>query len=75
MRRDHSIIACSRHVHMGVVLRAHPVRGESHIQRNTVKRQVPSGAKSQTRPFPNHHQLFSTYDQAPQSAHSDVTSL
>jgi len=25
--RDHSIIACSRHVYMGVVLRAHPVRG------------------------------------------------
>jgi len=32
--RDHSIIALSRHVYMGVVLRAHPVRGESHIQRN-----------------------------------------
>jgi len=31
---DHSIIACSRHIYMGVVLRAHPVRGESHIQRN-----------------------------------------
>jgi len=34
MRHDHSIIACSRHVYMGVVLRAHPVRGESHIQPN-----------------------------------------
>ena len=33
-RRDHHIIACSRHIYMGVVLRAHPVRGESHIQRN-----------------------------------------
>jgi len=33
-RHDHSIIACSRHVYMGVVLRAHPVRGESHIQTN-----------------------------------------
>jgi len=33
--RDHSIIACSRHVYMGVVLRTHPFRGESHIQRNT----------------------------------------
>jgi len=33
-RRDHSIIACSRHIHMGVVLRVHPVRGESCIQRN-----------------------------------------
>ena len=31
---DHSIIACSRHIDMGVVLRAHPVRGESNIQRN-----------------------------------------
>jgi len=31
---DHSIIACSRHAHMGVVLRLHLVRGESHIQRN-----------------------------------------
>ena len=27
-RRDHSIIACSRHVHIGVILRAHSVRGE-----------------------------------------------
>jgi len=33
-RRDHSMMACSRHKNMGVVLRAHPVRGESHIQRN-----------------------------------------
>jgi len=33
-QRDHSIIACSRHIYMGVVLRAHPVRGELHIQRN-----------------------------------------
>jgi len=31
---DHSIIACSRHLYMGVVLRAHAVRGESHNQRN-----------------------------------------
>jgi len=34
-RRDHSIIACSRHIHNGVILHAHPVRGESHNQRNT----------------------------------------
>ena len=33
-RRDHSIIACSRHVHMGVVLHPHPVRGESQIWSN-----------------------------------------
>ena len=31
---DHSIIACSRHIYMGVILCAHPVHGESHIQRN-----------------------------------------
>jgi len=31
---DHSIIACSRHIYMGVILPAHPVRGESHIQCN-----------------------------------------
>jgi len=31
-RRDHFISACSRHI--GVVHHAHPVRGESHIQRN-----------------------------------------
>jgi len=31
---DHFIIACSRHIHMGAVLRAHPVPGESHKQRN-----------------------------------------
>jgi len=34
MRRNHSIIACSRHLYIGVVLHPHPVRGESHIQRN-----------------------------------------
>jgi len=28
-------IACSRYTYDGVVLRAHPVRGESHNQRNT----------------------------------------
>ena len=32
---DNSIIACSRHVYMSVVFRAHRVHGESHIQRNT----------------------------------------
>jgi len=34
-RRDHSFIACSRHIHNGVILHAHPVRGESHNQCNT----------------------------------------
>jgi len=34
LHRDHIIIACSRHIHMGVILHAHPFRGESHIQRN-----------------------------------------
>ena len=33
--RDHCIIACLRYIHMGAILRAHPVRGESHIERNT----------------------------------------
>jgi len=28
-------IACSRYVYYGVILHAHPVRGESHNQRNT----------------------------------------
>ena len=28
------VIGCSRHIYMGVILRAHPVRGEPHIQRN-----------------------------------------
>jgi len=32
---DHSIIASSRHIYMGVILHAHPVRGESHVQRNS----------------------------------------
>jgi len=34
---DHSIIACSRHIYVGVVPRAHPVRGEPHIQRNATR--------------------------------------
>ena len=37
--RDHarnlSTIACSRYIYYGVILHAHPVRGESHNQRNT----------------------------------------
>jgi len=28
-------IACSRYVYYGVILHAHPVRGESHNERNT----------------------------------------
>jgi len=35
--RDHSIIACLRHIYTGVALCAHPVRGESHLQCNTNK--------------------------------------
>jgi len=34
MRRNHTVIACSRHLYMGVVFRVHPVRGELRIQRN-----------------------------------------
>jgi len=34
-RRYHSIIACSRHIHNGAIVHAHPVRGESHNHRNT----------------------------------------
>jgi len=30
-RRDHSIVACSRHIYIGVRLREHPVRGEARI--------------------------------------------
>jgi len=33
-RHNPSIIACSCHIYMDVVLHTHPVRGESHIQRN-----------------------------------------
>jgi len=28
-------IACSRYIYNGVILHAHPIRGESHNQRNT----------------------------------------
>ena len=34
---DHSIIACSCHIYNGVILHAHPVRGESHNQRNATR--------------------------------------
>ena len=33
-RRDHPIIACSRHTYLCVAVCAHPICGESHIQRN-----------------------------------------
>jgi len=35
MRAFSFTIACSRYMYNGVILRAHPVRGESHNQRNT----------------------------------------
>jgi len=47
MRRTHSIIACSCHLYMGVILRDHPVRGESHTQHN-VNREVTAGAYSKS---------------------------
>jgi len=31
---NHSFTACLHHIYMGVVLRAHPVHGEPHIQCN-----------------------------------------
>ena len=34
LHRDDSINAYSRHIYMGVILRVHPIRGKSHIQRN-----------------------------------------
>jgi len=34
MCRNHSIIACSCHIYMGVILHAHPVGGESQIWHN-----------------------------------------
>jgi len=34
MPRNHSIIACSHHISMGVILCTHLVRGESHIEHN-----------------------------------------
>jgi len=33
--RDHSIIACLRHICMGLILHTHPVCRESHNERNT----------------------------------------
>jgi len=32
--QDRSIIVCSRHLYMDVILRTHPIHGQSHIQRN-----------------------------------------
>jgi len=47
-RQDHSVIACSCHIYMGVVLLVHPVCGESHIQRNAKGEvaTVPTGLRS-----------------------------
>jgi len=46
-RHDHSIIALSRHIYMGVVLCAYPVCGEPRIQRNT-NREVATAGINQT---------------------------
>ena len=35
IRRDHSIIACGRHIYLCVALCAHPICGESHFQCNS----------------------------------------
>jgi len=43
--RAHSISACSRYLYMDVVLHAHFICGESHIQHNT-NQEVPILAKS-----------------------------
>jgi len=37
-RRDRSVIACSHHRYMGVILHAPPVRGESRIQRISMEK-------------------------------------
>jgi len=34
---DHSVIACSHHLHMGAILHPHPICGESCIQRHAKK--------------------------------------
>ena len=52
IRRDHSITARSRHLYMGVVLRAHPVRGESHIQRNANQEVARSSRRALATHFP-----------------------
>ena len=34
-RPDHSIIACTRHLHMDAILNAHPVRDELRMRRHS----------------------------------------
>ena len=34
-RRDHSIVACSHHLHMDAILNAHPVRDELRMRRHS----------------------------------------
>jgi len=38
---DHSIVACAHQIAymsvMGISLHSHPIRGESHIQRNVIR--------------------------------------
>ena len=51
------MIVCSRRVYISVVLRTHPVRGESHIQRNTTGKVATAPIlmqvlKSDYKPFP-----------------------
>ena len=50
-RRDHSFIACSHHKSMGVILRAHSVRGESHIKCHTNQEKHSSEILSRTSTF------------------------
>ena len=38
LHRDHSIIACLRHMYMGVILHAHPVCHESHKEATPTER-------------------------------------
>ena len=53
MRHNHSIVACSRHLHISVILRANPVRGESQIQRNANGEVATMGQVAEIETFSN----------------------
>ena len=53
-RRDHPIIACSRHTYLCVAVCAHPICGESHIQRNANREFATTSPPSYNEPHLSH---------------------
>jgi len=66
-------IACSRYVCSGVILHAHPVRGESHIQRYATGEVATTSPPFYNEPHQSHILcVMAELAQPPHSGHSTI---